>query len=90
MRMLRPAEVYALMGVGRTTFDQKYVKAGRVRWVRDPDGRINRLPDTEVARLQREDIEASEANSDPPKPAVSREGYLRGANARRRRSEARA
>jgi hypothetical protein len=90
MKMLRAWEVYERMGVKRTTFHNNYIKTHRTEWVRDENGRINRLPDTEVDRLLNEDIEISKG-LEPAKPAVPEEAYMKGAHTRRRRrAEARA
>ena len=80
-KMLRPPAVYDRMGLGRTTFKLKYIDTGRAQWVRD--GRINRMPEDEVDRLIEEDIAAAQS-APPVEPALPREAYLKGANARRK------
>jgi hypothetical protein len=59
MKMLREPGVLERMGMGKTSFDMKYIKTGRARWVRD--GRIKRMPEHEVDRLIQEDIAARDA-----------------------------
>jgi hypothetical protein len=85
MRMLREPAVLDKIGVGKTTFDTKYIKTGRARWIYS--GRIKRMPEHEVDRLIHEDIAAEPK---PVKPALPRAAVLKGAHARRkpRREEA--
>jgi hypothetical protein len=82
MKMLREPAVLEKMGIGRTSFDTKYIKTGRARWVRN--GRVKLLPEHEVDRLIAEDIAGRDATPpSPPKPAFPREAYLKGAHAPR-------
>jgi hypothetical protein len=88
MKMLREPAVLDRMGMGKTSFDTKYIKTGRVRWVRD--GRIKRMPEHEVDRLIAEDIAARDAwPPEPPKPALPREAYLKGSHSGRGRAKSR-
>jgi hypothetical protein len=80
-QMLRPPKVYERVAMGRTSFKKKYIDTGRAQWVRD--GRINRMPDDVVERLIEEDIAAAKS-APPAKPALPREAYLKGANARKK------
>jgi hypothetical protein len=87
MKMLREPAVLDRMGMGKTSFDTKYLKTGRARWVRD--GRIKRMPEHEVDRLIAEDIAVRDASlPEPPKPALPREAYLKGAHSGRGRPKA--
>jgi hypothetical protein len=82
MKMLREPAVLDRMGIGKTSFDTKYIKTGRARWVRN--GRVKLLPEHEVDRLIQEDIAARDAGPPvPPKPAFPRDAYMRGAHKRR-------
>ena len=86
MKMLREPAVLDRMGMGKTSFNTKYIETGRARWVRD--GRIKRMPEHEVDRLIAEDIAARDASlPEPPKPALPREAYLKGARCVRRRAK---
>jgi predicted DNA-binding transcriptional regulator AlpA len=60
MKMLREPEVLARMGLGRSKFDEAYIKTGRTHWVRAPGERMKRLPESEVDRLIHEDIKAAD------------------------------
>jgi hypothetical protein len=85
MKMLRefgPDGVLDRMGMGKTSFDQKYIKTGRARWVRN--GRIKRMSDQTIDRLIAEDIAAA-AQAEPTAPALSREACVKGSRASRRK-----
>lgn len=60
--LVREPEVLARVGVGRTKFDDDYVKTGRVKWVRIGP-RIKALPDDEVDTLVEEIIEEGRDNA---------------------------
>jgi hypothetical protein len=87
MKMLREPAVLDRMGMGKTSFNTKYIKTGRARWVRDR--RIKRMPEHEVDRLIAEDIAARDTwPREPPKPALPRDAYLKGAHRGRGRAKA--
>jgi hypothetical protein len=81
MRMLREPAVLEKMGMGKTSFDTKYIKSGRARWVRA--GRIKRLPEHVVDQLIAEDIQASEAEREPPPPALPQSAVRKSADQRK-------
>ena len=60
-RLIREPQVLERVGVGRTKFDEDYVKTGRVEWVRIGK-RIKALPEDEVDKLVDEIIEDWQAN----------------------------
>jgi hypothetical protein len=66
MRMLREPPVLDKVGVGKTTFHERYIKTGRARWIYS--GRIKRMPEHEVDRLIQEDIAAADQQPIPPSP----------------------
>lgn len=83
-QMYKPPEVYERT-MGKTAFDEKYIKTGRARWVRDRDGRTRRMPDFEVDRLIAEDFAATYAEpATPPQPALSHDATMKGACSRRK------
>jgi hypothetical protein len=81
MRMLREPAVLEKMAMGKTSFDSKYIKTGRARWVRD--GRIKRLPEHVVDQLIKEDIEASAAKQEPAPPALPESAVRKSADQRK-------
>jgi hypothetical protein len=88
LRMLREREVLARVAMGKTKFKEAYVDTKRVKWVRD--GRIKRLPEHEVDRIIREDIEAAKAETEPPEPALPESTTRKSADQRIERAAARA
>ena len=66
MKMLREQQVIEKMAMGKTSFDTKYIKTKRAKWIYS--GRIKRMPEHEVDRLIEEDIAAADDQPVPPSP----------------------
>lgn len=69
-KLIREPQVLDLMGIGRTTLDEKYIKTRRLRWVR-LGPKIKAMPEDEVYAVIEEEIAARDAAPEAkPAPAV--------------------
>jgi hypothetical protein len=87
VKMLREPDALEKAGLGKTKFKRDFIDSGRLRWLYS--GRTKRIAEHELDRVLREDLAARDASPPSrPKPAFSREAYLKGARAPKRRAKA--